>query len=349
MQANNHSESMKRSFYLLRLFAFIAVITVAFSSCKKSDTDEATKEYMEGSVSYSIPAYIHKGETITMTVSGITNPANPTYKWLIPEIYSDTLTSATVTVTFPDSLYTLTVTAIATYPEYYNSSSSRTVTIVDTAREGSLKGLKYGKTMVDHRDGTRYYTTEIGHLEWFAQNLAYDGVGVSFNNSPATKTLFGIFYHWDEATGGVSGSGLGGGPQGVCPQGWSIPTNEDWEDLGKALNDNKEIPFVNDWLTLGEKVTVDAYFNGDRLWPYSPDNKNANMFGWNAIPLGNTQMDHGAFRGSNEYAFWWSSTEKNETKAYYRYIYYDRSSFPMNYTSKDDFGASIRCVRLIEK
>jgi uncharacterized protein (TIGR02145 family) len=39
----------------------------------------------------------------------------------------------------------------------------------------------------------------------------------------------------NDATGKVSGSGLGGGPQGACPPGWTVPTNEDWEDLAKAL------------------------------------------------------------------------------------------------------------------
>lgn len=330
---------------LLRLFAIFALLTIAIS-CDPEEEEEDTREYMEGGVSYYVPAYVHRNQTLKLTASGITNPTKGViYKWLIPALYEDTLTAPTIIVTFPDSLYTLTVTGIATCTEYYNSSSSRTVTVVDTTREGSLKGLTYGNSIVDERDGKRYYITTIGDLDWFAENLAYNGAGVSFNNSPATNTLFGKFYNWEEATGGVSAKGLGCGPQGVCPKGWSVPTNEDWADLGSALK-GKLIPFVDNWEGLGQMVTVNATFNGDRLWPYSPDNALENKYGWNALPIGNSQLKNQAFRGSNEYAFWWSSTEKNSTQAYYRYIYYDRTSFPMNYTAKDDFGANIRCVRL---
>lgn len=332
-----------------RRFIFICLTTLVFAitafSCKKEEEEVETKLSMSGAVSFSAPAYIHKNSTLTLSVSGITAPKEFVYRWFIPALYKDTLTAQKITIHFPDTLAKYAITAIAYNPEYYNSSKSINVMTVDTTLNASLKGLKYGSSVVDARDGQRYYTVEIGHLEWFAQNLAWAGAGTPFQNSPATHSLFGRFYSWEDATGGVSGSGLASGPQGVCPDGWSIPTNEDWEDLAQALSGGKHLPFADNWEHLADLVTAPASFNEEQMWPFSPDQTQTNTFGWNALPLGNTQFGYSLFRGFGEYAFFWSSTEKNPTQAYYRYIYYDLASFPMNFTTKEDFGANVRCVR----
>jgi uncharacterized protein (TIGR02145 family) len=108
------------------------------------------------------------------------------------------------------------------------------------------------------------------------------------------------------------------------------------------------MPFVDNWDGLGDKLSADARFNGERIWPYSPDNLHSNTVGWNALATGNTQYDHSLFKGFNEYAFWWSSTQKNETQAYYRYMHSESAVCPMNFTSKAHFGASVSCVRLVK-
>lgn len=338
------SKLLKLSWILL---AALAVLTTACS--KDDEEEESTKEYMSGSVEYSLESYVAKGDMVTMSASGITTPADPVYKWYIPGIQSDSLHARKVTIKFPDSLGVFAVTAIATAPGYYNSSNTISVTTVDTTWNGSLTGLAHsGKSVLDLRDGLSYQYVTIGNLDWFAQNLAWDGAGVAFEYSPITHKIFGRLYSWEEATGGVSATGLGNGPKGACPEGWSIPTTADWEDLAKAVS-GRDIPFVNDWDSLAAPLSGNAYFNEERMWPYCPDNDHNNRTGWNAIPVGSSRTDNKGFcgfSGRDSYAFWWSSTEKDGDKAYYRYMYFDRHSFPMNYTYKSGFGASVRCVRL---
>ncbi len=330
------------------LWIWVLVALLLFPSCKKDKEEEDTRLFMDGFVDYTIPAFVGRGETVTLTASGITDPPVVEYKWYFGASYNDTLASRTVTITFPDSLGTFTIVGIASAPGYYNSSATQQVTTVDIGHEKSLRGLKYSdKVFVDTRDGIEYQYVTIGNLDWFVKNLAYFDKGSAFQHSPITHTLFGRFYSWEEATGGQSASGLGGGPQGLCPKGWSVPTNEDWIDLATAVA-GKQMTFVDNWTGLGDKLSVDAWFNGERLWPYSPDNLHTNTVGWNAIPTGNTQFGHSLFRGFNQYGFWWSATQKNETQAYYRYIHSENDVFPMNFTSKAHFGASVRCVRLVK-
>jgi len=332
---------------LLWLLAILpALILVA--ACSEDDEEETTtKEYMSGSVYYPMCKYVAINDIITTTVGGITNPSDVIYKWYFSLVSADTITTRTLTFKVPDTLGTFTISASAYYEGYYSSSNSMSMVTIDTRRDSSLVGIKYSdKTFVDNRDGIEYQYVTIGNLDWFAQNLAWDGAGVPFMNSPVTHTLFGRLYWWNEATGGVSASGLGQGPQGVCPQGWSVPTNEDWLDLANAVHEGQPYKFSDKWDGVGADLTAEAYLNGDRLWPYSPDNGHSNKYGWNGLPVGNTQFENVGFRGFQNYGFWWSSTEKNDTQAYFRYIYYDYGTFPSNYTMKEDFGASVRCVRL---
>lgn len=334
----------KTSNILLLLATSLLLI---FASCEKEEEENLnTKPSMKGAISFNMPRYVAAGEMVNSVVDGIINPADPTYKWFIPALYDDTLSTRQISIRFPDSLASYTIACIALHKDYYSSSKTMTVTTVDTGRDGSLKGIKYPeKSIYDSRDGSEYGYATIGNLDWFTQNLAWDGAGVAYMSSPVTHPLFGRLYNWDEATCGASAHGLGGGPQGICPEGWSIPTNEDWEDLAAAVS-GKALPFVNDWDGIGEKLSANAYFNGEKMWPYSPDNEHTNTVGWNAIPVGNAQFDLESFRGYGSYAFFWSASEKGADKAYLRYIFADYGSFPMNSTTKSDFGASVRCVRL---
>lgn len=330
----------------IKNICFLAVLVLPLLvSCSEEEEETETKPSMVGSVTFDLPEYVLKNEVVTMTASGIAYPENVNYKWFSLRLTPDSLAFTTITFRMPDSLGTFSMTATAQYEGYYSAAGTRRFTTVDTARGASLSGLAApSNVFTDPRDGMTYDYVTVGGLDWFAQNLAWDGAGVAYKNSPVTHKLFGRMYHWDEATGGTSASGLAAGPQGVCPEGWTIPTNEDWEDLATAVS-GSPASFDGKWEGLGEKLSAQAFFNGEKMWAYSPDNSHTNDFGWNALPLGNTTVGHTRYNDVNQYGYWWSATAKDDGKAYFRYIFCDSGSFPMSSTSRTDFGASVRCVR----
>jgi len=334
---------MKR--YLLLINIILCGVLVF--SCSKTEEEEVTLKNMEGVVEFDHPSYVGVNEVITMTLKGVVYPSEPSYKWYLPSIVDDTLRTKTVTVKFPDSLAQFSVYVFAEKEGFYQSGTSVYMTTVDTVGERSLRGInKSEKWIFDDRDGQWYQYVTLGNLDWFAQNLAYSGAGVAFDDSPVLHSFFGRFYTWEEATGGVSAEGFAGGPEGVCPEGWTIPTNEDWEDLGKTLSEDENLSFFDDWKGLAAMTSADAYFNDTtRLWAYCVNNDHNNSTGWNALPAGYTQYNHLSHDGFQSYAIWWSSTLLNEKKAFYRFQNKDLSTFPMNYSDKNGIGASIRCVR----
>ena len=325
---------------LIRKIGWLTLVLALASglvSCKEKEEEETTLPTMSGEVKYDIPYYVLKGETVTMTASGIIHPADAYFKWYVSGVYVDTLVGNTITVRFPDSLGVFSVVAQSYANGFYSLSTKQDVTTIDTTWNTSLTGLqRSASSFVDARDGRSYGYVTLNGLDWFSQNLAWLGSGVPFKASKAAAPLFGSFYTWEEAM-----------TDQVCPEGWRVPTQEDWESLSAALNGGPALDFYGNWTNLGVKASADVRLNGERMWPYTPDNIHSNDFGWNAMPTGYTFANAVSkdFTGVNAFGCWWSATERNAEQAYYRYIYADRSDFPLSYTSKTDMRASVRCVR----
>ncbi|MEI6153974.1 MAG: FISUMP domain-containing protein, partial [Deltaproteobacteria bacterium] len=99
-----------------------------------------------------------------------------------------------------------------------------------------------GTSMIDYRDNTIYNTADFNGKCWMTQNLKY-GAPLSpttpqSDNCSVEKyclttdpncTTYGGLYQWDELI--QYGATAGPAYQGVCPPGWHIPTQTEWQDL----------------------------------------------------------------------------------------------------------------------
>lgn len=325
----------------------VCLLSVAFlASCDKDDDDDEALLTLEGSPKFYLPIYAFPGDTLELYASGVSTEGSY-YDWSVEGLDSLYATDdrTMLRIVTPDSLaiYSVTLTADCG-DEYYSSSLTQFITVVDsTSVTGTAPSLK---VFTDPRDNASYGYVTIGNLDWFNKNLNWKGAGEGFGKTEAAAYLFGRFYTWEDATGGVSGSGLGQGPQGVCPPGWSIPTNEDWEDLAKAINGGNEAAFMDNWQGIAPQLMANAQFQDAAVWTYSPAVTPSNETGWNALASGCAMNDYNNYLNMLYYAFWWSSTEKDSNNAHYKYIYSEFPDLSVNYCSKDGMAASVRCVRL---
>ena len=337
-----------------RIILMLAVLgTLSAVSCKEDE--ESEYESMKGSVNFDFPSYVVVGQVIESYVSGITEPSEPRYFWVSSGLElegGDTVYSQSVKATVPDTPGEYTITAFARADGYYSRNKVVSVTAISDNGEDVIGWTRTPEVFTDPRDGAEYHVKDYGHLTWFVQNLRYAGdgtvrVGRAYEDSDGIGNTFGRLYSWNEATGGVAGSGLGGGPQGACPEGWSVPTREDWEDLALAVT-GESLDFMAAWDGLGEILTAPIIINDDAMWPYSPDNMHTNTVDWNGMPAGNSKDGYADYENIAVYGMWWSSMELDNGMVPYRFVYYNSDKFDLYYTDKDSYGVSVRCVKLIE-
>ncbi len=347
---------------ILAILTVLMTLAAVLSSCKKDE--EEKYDSMTGSINFDFPEYVIVGQKVSSYMSGIITPENPTYFWVTSDMIiegtdSDTLYSQSITVTIPNTAGKHTLKGYARAEGYY--SKNKTVEVVAIGSNiYALLGLMPGMTkFTDPRDSEVYDVSTFGNLQWFIHNLRYAGdtantdpalrdtLGIAYGKSDAIGAVFGRLYNWEDATGGQSGSGLGGGPQGACPEGWSIPTKEDWEDLALAVS-GESLDFFDNWEGLGESLSAEIYVNNEKLWPYSPDNGHTNKGGWNGCPFGNSKEYYDGYENISLYGMWWSSYEDENSLVGYRSIYYNTDTCPVFFTDKESYGVSVRCVRKVE-
>ena len=83
------------------------------------------------------------------------------------------------------------------------------------------------KNFTDSRDGTVYPCVLMPDGKWWsAENLAWDGAGLDYDNNPANRTAYGRLYSLVEVTAGV------------LPVGTHLPSYADWLAMHSAAGDS---------------------------------------------------------------------------------------------------------------
>ncbi len=325
---------------------------VALPSCKKDSESSSTKDYLSGTLAFSssVPTYVRKGETFSLTPTGITNPGSGLaedvgYYWSVSwdsakdttKTESDKSGDGTFGFTVPSKVGTFTVSCVAFATDYYTSSKTASFSVVDPAIDSTVSGVYSDKDprFTDIRDGNAYYTMTFNGKTWMKNNLYYSGSGVSYENSEAMDAIFGRFYTWNEAVS-------------ACPDGWHLPSDTEFVEMANALaqkgTEFSEKEFFNG---VAGGMMVDAKFLGTRMWEYWPQVKITNKAGFSALPIGYA-MDSGSsskFTGVNNYAAFWTSDSESDGLGYCRYIYVQQNDVLIGAQDKESFRASVRCVK----
>ncbi len=166
--------------------------------------------------------------------------------------------------------------------------------------------------------GQTYKTVKIGNQTWMAENLNYKVKDSKcYDNKGSNCNKYGILYDWSTA-------------MSVCPKGWHLPSNADWEELINYVeNENDCYGCAGTYL----KATSD----------WNEDGNGENTYSFSALPSGIGNSD-GSFRDIGEYGVWWSSTESYEYDAYGRLMYY-AYDYSFGQVGGKEILLSVRCLQ----
>jgi uncharacterized protein (TIGR02145 family) len=208
-------------------------------------------------------------------------------------------------------------------------------------------------------DGNVYKTVTIGTQVWMAENLKTtkysDGTEILhvtkdtmwmkltipaycwYNNKDSYKDTYGALYNW------FTTNLVYNGGKNICPNGWHVPTNEEWGILITFLS-NIGYGFEGSKREIAKSMAATSGWQPHditgNVGNHQPSN---NSSGFTALPGGYRNF-LGTFNYIGKYSYWWSSTESSNTNAYYRFMhnYY-------SYVGKANFskqnGFCIRCLR----
>jgi uncharacterized protein (TIGR02145 family) len=195
-------------------------------------------------------------------------------------------------------------------------------------------------------DGYNYKTIVLGNgQEWMTENLRTTiyANGDKIENVTAesnwSKLTTGAWTHYNNDSkyenpyGKLYNAYAAADPRNVCPAGWHVPTEIDWDKLTIYLD-------KNDVILIGNKLKN----AGTQYWS-SPNQGATNETGFNGLP-GGARSTSGVFSdiGNTSY-FWWG--EKLETGQKYADFYTLRHNKIDFYHSASDLNAghSVRCVK----
>lgn len=217
-------------------------------------------------------------------------------------------------------------------------------------------------TVTDY-DGNTYSTVQIGSQCWMKQNLRTThyangtsialGIGTSStttayryypNNSSSNVSTYGYLYNWKAVMRNSSSSSANpSGVQGICPNGWHVPSDAEWTQLTNYVGNQTQYQCGSSSTKIAKALASTTGWSSSSTTCAVGNNPSSNnSTGFSALPAG-------CYNGSNNSifgyaAYFWSATEDYDLVAYAlsllcNYAYVDRGDGLMG------DGFSVRCVR----
>lgn len=195
-------------------------------------------------------------------------------------------------------------------------------------------------------NGDEYATVQIGEQCWFAENLknTKDVKNNSverycYKDEENNCEIYGGLYSWNEI---MRGERINGN-QGICPNDWHIPSDEEWKQLEAALGMSENELNLTGWRLGGEvgKKLKDEGIYPEGFWlePNIADNSS----GFSARGGGCRNLD-GTYEFLNELGGWWTSTSYENDYAWIRFLSFRNVGidYPTDYKES---GLSVRCLK----
>jgi uncharacterized protein (TIGR02145 family) len=125
------------------------------------------------------------------------------------------------------------------------------------------------------------------------------------------------------------------GAQGICPNGWHVPTDGDWTILSDYLGGES--------VAGGKMKSIGTINAGTGLW-YAPNEGATNESGFTGLPGGYREYSSGAFIDCGKYGSFWTSTQTSGDGAWMRGLYYYWDDL-FRFDNYKTGGYSIRCLK----
>ncbi len=237
-----------------------------------------------------------------------------------------------------------------------------TITDIDnntynTVLIGTQCWMKTNLKVTKYNNGTLITdSTNSTSSPWAPNSGARTGYDVSIVPLSDYIGTFGYLYNWYAAKG-IYTTGIISSTDtlNICPEGWHVPTDSDWNKLVKSIDSGAD--------TLNDTTPIQSTFAGGMLksnitnttpgiglgWDFISGfgmTPGTNISGFSALPGGIRQPPHFlSFSFIRNLTMFWSATEVNSSNAWYRSLDGLSNEIIREFNWTKETGASIRCLK----
>ncbi len=199
--------------------------------------------------------------------------------------------------------------------------------IYNTVRIGEQCWMKENLKTTHYADGTPISSGDnVGDLTVdYGQLLNVDLPGkyyFSYDNNENNVHIYGRLYTWSAVVKGFRYEGFGHEPdkmQGICPDGWHVPSDVEWKELSMYLGLSEEEAVNSGYRGRDEggklKETRNIHWSG-------PNEGASNESGFTALAAG-WRSPNGSFTNKGALAAFWTSTSYYGVYSWFHYLHAD--------------------------
>ena len=215
-----------------------------------------------------------------------------------------------------------------------------------------------GLATVTDYDQNVYNTVQIGNQCWMRENLRSthyaDGTAITPGTTSSTTTAYyyplqgdftyGYLYNWKAVMRNSSSSQSNpSSVQGVCPNGWHVPSDAEWDELENYVSSQSHNLCNGDNNYVAKALAAKTgWVSNSGTCAVGNVQVNNNATGFSALPAGHNYS--GSYTNYGTVATFWSSTEAGSSNSFDRSLDYSNAVVTRSNHQKG-YGFSVRCLR----
>ncbi len=328
-------------------FLMLILIPLFISGCSKSGKDDPVVPPVIPLLSTSAVNNITQGSASSGGVITSDGGASVTARGVCWSTgASPTLTDPHTNDGSGSGIFTSAITGLTPNTTYYLRAFATNIAGTAYGNTITFITLKLpGDTVLDV-DGNIYHKATIGSQVWLAENLRTThyrngdsiplvtadaqwkllttGARCFYDNLPSNAKTYGFFYNWYAVTDS----------RGLCPEGWHVPSDDEWTQLGIILGGES--------VAGGKMKTTGTIEQGNGLW-YAPNTGATNSSGFTGIP-GGYRINYGTYYSIGNVAYFWSSSDTTLSNGWNYVLDANNENLSRHYNFQTN-GFSVRCIK----
>ena len=235
----------------------------------------------------------------------------------------------------------------------------------DEAQTEQYGQLCIGTPTVTDYDGNVYNTVQIGNQCWMKENLRTthyangtyitraSGITSSTtaysyypNNNSSNVSTYGYLYNWPAVMHGDSSSTVNpSGVQGICPNGWHVPSDAEWTQMTDYVGGQLQYQCSDSSIYIAKALaSITGWSSSTETCAVGNNQGMNNTTGFSTLPAG--YYNFGQYYGFGCDAYFWSATEIEGNGYWASRRHLDcNSAIVDRYRSYKGSGYPVRCLR----